>query len=200
MSEGSSLGSPPSSLVERLKNRQAEAWQSFVRLYGPLVYSWCRTRWRLQPQDAAEVLQDVVSRVLESIAAYRGENFVSWLWAVTRSRAANFLKANPDRAEGGSDAQQRMAELPDIHVQETAGSGQEVPVADQLQGVLGRALERVQSRAAASSWKAFWQVTVEGRKPADVAADLGLSVNAVYVASSRILSRLRQELAITEEG
>ena len=66
--------------------------------------------------------------------------------------------------------------------------------------MLRRALEQVRARAADSSWQAFWQVTVEGRKPADVARDLGLSVNAVYIANSRILHRLRAVLGALEEG
>jgi RNA polymerase sigma-70 factor (ECF subfamily) len=200
MSEGSSLGPPPSSLVERLKGRQPEAWQSFVRLYGPLIYSWCRTRWRLPPQQAAEVLQDVVARVLESINGFRGDNFVSWLWTVTRSRAVNFRKAHREQAAGGSDAQHRLAELADHRAIAEAEPQEEPKDVDQVQGVLGRALQRVRARATENTWQAFWQVTVEGRKPGDVAADLGLSVNAVYVACSRILSRLRQEMELQQKG
>ncbi len=35
---------------------------------------------------------------------------------------------------------------------------------------------------------------MEGRRPADVAGDLGMTSNAVYLAKSRILRRLRQAL------
>jgi RNA polymerase sigma-70 factor (ECF subfamily) len=35
---------------------------------------------------------------------------------------------------------------------------------------------------------------VSGRPPLEVAAELGLSVNAVYLAKSRVLQRLRTEL------
>jgi RNA polymerase sigma-70 factor (ECF subfamily) len=199
MSEQSAAGPPPSSLVVRLKAQEADAWQSFVRVYGPLIYSWCRTRWRLPPQEASEVLQDVVARVVETIGGYRGENFVSWLWTVTRSRAANHWKTRAERGAGGSDAQHRLAELADPHPAEAEGGGPDSARPDQLPGLLQRALDRVRARAAPTSWEAFWQVTVKGRTPADVAGDLGLSVNAVYIASSRILARLRQELGEPEK-
>ena len=39
----------------------------------------------------------------------------------------------------------------------------------------------------------FWRTAVDGHAPTDVAADLGLSVNAVYVAKARLLRRLRAE-------
>jgi RNA polymerase sigma-70 factor (ECF subfamily) len=66
--------------------------------------------------------------------------------------------------------------------------------------VLRRALEQVRGRTSASTWQAFWQVAVEGRKPADVARDLGLSANAVYIATSRMLCRLRAELGEFDRG
>jgi RNA polymerase sigma-70 factor (ECF subfamily) len=44
------------------------------------------------------------------------------------------------------------------------------------------------------TWKACWQQTVEGRRAADVARDLDMTVNMVYLAKSRVLARLRQEL------
>ena len=35
---------------------------------------------------------------------------------------------------------------------------------------------------------------IEGQSPAHIAADLGMSVQAVYQAKSRVLRRLRREL------
>ena len=45
------------------------------------------------------------------------------------------------------------------------------------------------------TWQAFWEVTVNGRPAAEVAASLGTTVNAVYLARGRVLRRLRTELA-----
>lgn len=44
------------------------------------------------------------------------------------------------------------------------------------------------------TWRAFWRVAVDGCSPADVADELDMSVNAVYIAKSRVLRRLREEL------
>jgi RNA polymerase sigma-70 factor (ECF subfamily) len=193
-----------SSLLVRLRERKPDAWEAFLRLYGPLVYSWCRSRWGMAPADAADLLQDVVVRVLETIDAYRGGDFVSWLFRVTQSRVANFCRKHPDRAVGGSGAQQRLADLPDPRTLEFSqpDSGNDdtaAPGKEDRQGVLWRALERTRERVAATSWQAFWQVTVQGRKPADVAADLDMTANSVYIANSRILSRLRLELGGLEK-
>ena len=56
------------------------------------------------------------------------------------------------------------------------------------------AADEVQGEFAPSTWQAFWLTAVEGRPPADVAAELGLSVGAVYIARSRVLARLRQRI------
>jgi RNA polymerase sigma-70 factor (ECF subfamily) len=193
-----------SSWLRRLPERDPEAWQQFLRLYGPLVYSWCRARWHLSPVDAADILQDVAARVLEVIGDFRGGNFVAWLEKITRSRVANFCRKNPTRAPGGSDAQHLLAEIVDHRAEcRQAGSDSSLlaePSIDNLGGVLGRAVEAVRQRCAAASWQAFWQVAVQGRKPADVAGDLGLSANAVYIAVSRILHRVRAEAAALDKG
>ena len=59
--------------------------------------------------------------------------------------------------------------------------------------VIRRLLERIESEVAPSTWQAFRRVVVEGRDEETVAAELGLSVNAVFIAKSRVLSRLRRE-------
>ena len=38
------------SLIARLQNRQPEAWEQLLNLYGPLIYSWCRQS-ELSPED-----------------------------------------------------------------------------------------------------------------------------------------------------
>lgn len=193
-----------SSLLLGLRERQDAAWQRFLRLYGPLVYSWCRTRWHLTPTDAKDILQEVVVRVMETIGDFQGGNFAAWLWMITRSRVAKRFQRQPERVIGGSDFQQRLAEVPDDHGTQGPADSSDAMEEDvtgfaNLTGVLRRALDHVRAGAAATSWQAFWMVTVQGRKPAHVAEELGISANAVYIANSRILRRIRQELGEHEE-
>jgi RNA polymerase sigma-70 factor, ECF subfamily len=57
-----------------------------------------------------------------------------------------------------------------------------------------RALQLMQAEFQPATWKACWETVVCGRPAAEVARELGMSVNAVYLAKSRVLRRLRQEL------
>ena len=58
------------------------------------------------------------------------------------------------------------------------------------------AIEKVQPEFQETTWKAFWQTAVENREPKAVADGLKMSVGAVYVAKSRVLARLRDEVKV----
>jgi RNA polymerase sigma-70 factor (ECF subfamily) len=57
-----------------------------------------------------------------------------------------------------------------------------------------RALELMKVEFPPAMWPACWEHVVHGRPAAEVAAELGIAVGTVYVAKSRVLARLRQEL------
>ena len=56
------------------------------------------------------------------------------------------------------------------------------------------ALDLMKAEFEPVTWRACWQFVVEGRPAADVAQDLGITPNAVYLAKARVLCRLRAEL------
>jgi RNA polymerase sigma-70 factor (ECF subfamily) len=56
------------------------------------------------------------------------------------------------------------------------------------------AMERIQSEFQEKSWRAFWQTAVEGQAAGEVSKQLGLSAGAIYVAKSRVLARLKEEV------
>jgi RNA polymerase sigma-70 factor (ECF subfamily) len=58
-----------------------------------------------------------------------------------------------------------------------------------------RAVQLIHRDFSESTGRAFWEVVIGNRPPAVVAQELGISVNAVYVAKSRILARLRDEFS-----
>jgi RNA polymerase sigma-70 factor (ECF subfamily) len=56
-------------------------------------------------------------------------------------------------------------------------------------------MQRVQGDFKAPTWQAFRRHVTEGEPAVQVAEGLGLSVNSVLLAKSRVLKRLRQESA-----
>jgi RNA polymerase sigma-70 factor (ECF subfamily) len=61
--------------------------------------------------------------------------------------------------------------------------------------VYQRVLNLIQERFEERSWQAFCQVVINGRSASETASDLHMTPNAVYLAKSRILRVLREELA-----
>ncbi len=183
-----------STLLDQLRSGGPEAWQRFVRLYGPVVYRWCR-RSGLAAEDAADVLQDVFSAVMLHLAQFRRDrphdSFTAWLATITRNKVRDYFRRRHGKAEaaGGSTAQRKLADLPQ------PDEPSEVSIAADAESAawLSRGvLEVIRAEFEPRTWDAFWRTTVEGHAPAHVAEDLGMSVAGVYTAKSRVLRRLRQ--------
>jgi RNA polymerase sigma-70 factor (ECF subfamily) len=183
------------SLLERVKSDEPAAWDRLVALYAPLVYYWCR-HWGLPEQDVADVFQEVFQAVARSIAAFRkekaGDTFRGWLRTITANKVRDHFRheAHQARGAGGTDALRRLAELPAPEMDEGSGPGEEAAE----QALFHRALELIRGEFEERTWQAFWRTTVEGRTPAEVGPELGMSPGAVRVAKSRVLHRLRAEL------
>ena len=58
-----------------------------------------------------------------------------------------------------------------------------------------KALRLVEGDFAETTWRAFRRQVIDGRPASEAAAELGLSLNAALLAKSRVLKRLRAELA-----
>jgi RNA polymerase sigma-70 factor (ECF subfamily) len=183
----------PSSLLERLRSPGDDpAWERLVALYGPTVEGWCR-RAGLSAEEAADVRQDVFRAVVGGIAAFRrdrpGDSFRGWLYATTRNRVIDFRRraARQPRAAGGTDAHDRLLELPAEESCDSAAGDADT------RGLYERCVGLIRSEFEERTWRAFWGVAVDDRPAAEVAAELGMTPGAVYIAKSRVLRRLRDE-------
>src|SRR5436305_26445 len=75
----------PASLLEHVRNPADQAaWKRFVQIYTPLLYQWAR-RIRLQEQDAADLVQDVFTVLVQKLPEFqydRQRSFRAWLKTV----------------------------------------------------------------------------------------------------------------------
>ncbi len=193
-----SLGSTSSSLIERVKTRDEQAWRRLVHLYGPLVGFWVR-RAGLQSADAHDVFQQVFLAVAQGIEHFQrdrpGDSFRGWLRVITRNKLMDHFRrqgAEP-AGVGGSEALQRLAGL--ASPTESLPDDAEDEAHHQLRL---RAMGLIQDEFEPKTWEMFWRVTVGGQAAKDVAVDLGVTPSTVRVAKSRVLRRLREELESLE--
>jgi RNA polymerase sigma-70 factor (ECF subfamily) len=189
---------PPTraSLLVRIRDgHDQEAWRQFVQIYAPVVYGFARKRG-LQDADAADVMQDVLRRVAGAAARLeynpsRG-SFRGWLYTVARNRIFTFLEAKQHdhgRASGGTDAHVRLESV-SISEWDSARSWDD----EYERNLLAVAMQHVQTEVQPATWQAFWQTAVEGKQAQAVGKAVGISAGAVYVARSRVLARLKEEV------
>jgi RNA polymerase sigma-70 factor (ECF subfamily) len=183
------MNTTSASLLQRLRQPgQPEAWARFVDLYTPLLVYWAR-RLGLTPEDTRDFVQDVFTALVEKLPDFtydRGKSFRGWLRtvALNKWRDHKRRKAIP-RAPGPVP----LAELPGPDEAEAFWE------LEFKQHLTRRALEVMQAEFKPTTWKACWEFVVSSRPAAEVAQELGITENAVYIAKSKVLRRLRQELA-----
>lgn len=182
------MDSTSPTLLEQLRGPdRAAAWGRFVSLYTPLLARWA-DRARVPAADRPDLIQDVYVAVLRAVPGFAydpGRSFRAWLHTVLTNKVHDLRRKKVP------------APLPD-------GSGfpvaadDPVPALDEAEYrrvLAARAARLMAADFAPATWKAFWGTAVDGRPAAEVGAEVGLSVNTVYLARARVLARLRHELA-----
>ena len=180
------MDSTHASLVDRLRQpSSAEAWDRFVQLYGPLLLHWAR-KLGLQNEDAADLVQDVLVVLVRKMPEFQYQpdrTFRGWMRTV-------LLNKWRDRPHRGPAAPLDSGIQPVAPVE-----SDELEEREYRLYVVGRALKLMSGDFEPATWRACWETVVAGRPAAEVAAELGITVNAVYLAKSRVLGRLRRDLA-----
>ena len=176
-------------LLEHLRQPDDHAaWDRFVKLYTPFLFH-CAMRLGLSDADAADAVQDVFVLLLGKLPTFQYEtagSFRAWLRTVTENKCRERFRKRREVAAGGSDLGLNTVPGPT--------SLSDFFDAEHNQYLVSQALKLLQSEFESATWQACWQTIVEDRPVAEVAAELGITVNAVYVARSRVLRRLREEL------
>lgn len=173
-------------------------WEEFDSMYRPFVRKWLRILqiehgMGLPHEDIDDLEQDILLHVQKKLPGFehrrRKGSFRAWLRIVITNLVRSRLRTGKNRpkAAGGSDAQELLAKLEDDR------SGVNRRFEDEYdRHVLQQLLARVCGDFAPKTWEAFKRVTLKEESVADVAVALAISKNAVRVAKSRVIQRLRE--------
>jgi RNA polymerase sigma-70 factor, ECF subfamily len=162
-------------------------WAMFVELYAPLLYLWSRHAG-FPYADASDLVQEVFAHLLVKLRTFvydPSQRFRGWLYIVWLNKAREL------RRKSGRSIQTSVL-LDEDPV--ASGEFEEWVERDYATHVVRRAAQIVRSECSPTNWQAFWETTANGRSGEEVARELGISINAVYQAKSRLLRRLRAEL------
>ena len=187
------ISSPPQTretLLIRLRDPGDEAsWNLFAEIYTPLFYGFCVKRG-LQHADAADVIQEVMCSVARAIRGFdydpqRGQ-FKSWLFTAVRHAISGYFRKSARLPLTALETQffERVSQIPDEQEQLDWER-------DYQRQLLAWAMGKVRGDYAGHIWKAFEETALRGRSPSEVAAELGMTNNAVAVARHRIIQKLK---------
>lgn len=187
------MSQTPVSLLDRLSSRpDADSWLRLVDLYTPLIHTWLR-RYSVLEQDAEDLVQEVLQVVVRELPRFchtgQPGSFRNWLRTVTVHRLRGFWRARRSHplVPADSDFEEVLDQLED-----PASALSQVWNHQHDRHVLQRLLEFIEPEFEPKTWQAFRRLLFDGRKAADVAAELGMSAHAAIVAKSRVLKRLRR--------
>ena len=160
----------------------ADAWARFVRLYSPLLRTWAH-RQGFQDADADDLVQEVLVKLMNELPRYSRTadgTFRGWLARVTANAGHDFRRRKATRPLPAADGLSGV------------GAQAEFEEAEYRRELVASGLALLRGEFPPTMWQAFERTAVRNEPPSHVAADLGMSKGAVYVAKSRVLARLRQ--------
>lgn len=182
------------SLILRLSDPADDlAWAEFLQVYQPMLFR-LSTRWGMQDADAREVVQETLLAVAKSINSFtddqREDSFRRWLSTIARNKLADHLTKRSRQESGSGDT--------DVHrwleQQATDNSSDSIWDWNEKRQLFAWAAESVRSQVNDSTWQAFHRTSILGENVKQVAAQLNMSEGMIYVARSRVMSRIRKSV------
>lgn len=184
-------------LIRIRESDDSTSWNSFVEIYAPIIHAYAK-RKGMQDADAADVTQQVMRSVFTAISSFDYDrskgSFRGWLLTITRNHIYKAFQkqSRMPTAAGGTAFQQSLNDnADDASDEETWNRDHEIYL-------FRWAAEKVKGEFRDTTWQCFWRTAVEHVEPSQVAADLDVTTGAVYIAKSRVLARIREEIQLVE--
>ncbi|MCL4741085.1 MAG: sigma-70 family RNA polymerase sigma factor [Phycisphaerales bacterium] len=176
-------------LIEGLRDpANAEAWSGFDARYRPVLIAFA-SRLGFSHDDAAEVAQQAL---VEFARAYREGRYErergrlsSWLIGIARNVASGMRRGRGAQRVGGDTMLGEMPDEPELT---------RIWSEERERAIFAEAMTilHTTSQANESTLRAFELFAIRGVPAEEAAAECGISVDAVYLAKSRLTKRLRE--------
>jgi len=187
-SRGSSHTDTLASIIAGVRQQDPQRWRQFDAIYRPIVLAYLH-RQGLKEFGANDVLQYIFLKLLGKIGAYNREkcSFQSWLFNVAQSTLIEVARrgASHEKLMDGWVLNVLRATPSDIVKLE------EEWTAMYRERILQHALRVVRVRVSSRIWACFEQRTFQNHPAVEIARDLNLEPNAVYVNACRVMKLVR---------
>ena len=179
-------------LVNGVSQDERQSWERFVKVYKDPMCEFARSQAVFHGISETEA-EDAVFTLFERFAQHKEKfdptkgSLRNWvmmrlkniLLDVARQRASEKARSDRAMADGADGDSERQREWKEAQL-----------------AIMRRALKVVLDEADPRTREVFTRVALEDGHPAKVAADFGLTANAVYQIKNRIIAKVRR---ITEE-
>lgn len=168
-----------------------DKWEQFHQLYAPILIAWGKQQG-FQTDDALDIAQDVLAVVARTLSRFdetQGGSFRSWLYTITKRKAADYRDHLRRSPRVGLDGVPEPV-APNILSDED----------DYRVALVHRACQLIRDDFEERTWEAFVRCQRNGERAGDVAAALGVDRQTVYAACNRVLVRLRSVITGLTEG
>jgi RNA polymerase sigma factor (sigma-70 family) len=191
---GRKMSETSKSLLKLLREQPDEdSWKRFVDLYAPLIRGWLR-RYPVGADDADDLAQEVLAVVVRELPNFRHNEhrgaFRNWLRVISINQLRALWRSRRGEAAAGNDDVALMLD----QLADPASSLSQLWNQQHDQHIANHLMNSIRLQFEPATWQAFRRMVIDGEKPAAVAADLHMSVNAVLLAKYRVMCRLRQEM------
>ena len=179
-------------LVNGVTQDERQAWERFVKVYRDPMCEFARSQAAFLGMSETEA-EDAVFTLFERFAQHKEKfdpsrgSLRNWLMMrlknllldTARLRASERERADRALEDGAQGDSERQREWKDAQL-----------------AIMRRALKIVLEEADPRTREVFTRVALEDCDPSKVAADFGLTANAVYQIKNRVIAKVRR---ITEE-
>ena len=181
------------SLLDSLQQAPNEvAWQRLVDLYSPMMRNWLK-RYSAVESDIDDIVQEALTVVVRRFPEFRREPrtgaFRSWLRTITANCLRDYWrrKNRQPPAVGGTEFGVMVDQLQD------PGSGlSKLWNQEHDKHVTQYLLQQIKADFTEQTWQAFQRFALDGLSADDVAKELNITPNAVFIAKSRVMASLRR--------
>lgn len=179
---------PPTSvtLLAHLRDlRDSQSWSEFVEIYSPVITGTIR-RLGIHNEDVDDILQDVLLQMTKIFTdnfekdETRGR-FRSLLRKITENKVRDFWRKRKIH----------IAYLDDPGLVADEEGFNEAWQDELNRNLFNIAVQHTRKRSQPNTWKCFQEHVLRKRRAEIVAFELGMSENAVFVNSSRVMARIR---------
>lgn len=185
--------STSTSLLQQVQSGDDLAWFRLVSSYTPLIESWTRQQG-IRRSDSEDIIQNVFLAVAQHIREFGrvqvSNSFRAWLWTITRSKIIDHVRSSKKRPNSIAGDYMGTIQAPDRLAEARSASDTK----DDLNTLVGTALEIIRLDFSQQTWTAFWQTCALGRPPSEVAQEMGMTAAAVCMCRARIMRRLRETI------